>query len=84
MSGVYFNPKNSVRTEFFGSKSYSIQNDFNRNFRINLKNSVEFFPSRSSGALRAAYALANSARNALDLRPARRGILHIFVPYIFK
>jgi len=41
---------------------------------INLKNSVEFFPSRSSGALRAAYTPENLARIALGFRPLLRGI----------
>jgi len=40
---------------------------------VNLKNSVEFFPSRSSGALRAAYTLENLARIALGFRPAAAG-----------
>ena len=42
--------------------------------QINLNPSVESFPAQSAGALRAGYTLANSARNALDSRPAERGI----------
>jgi len=40
---------------------------------LNLKNSVEFFPSQSSGALRAAYTLADLARSALGPQPAAAG-----------
>ncbi|OGS08400.1 MAG: hypothetical protein A2270_04790 [Elusimicrobia bacterium RIFOXYA12_FULL_51_18] len=46
--------------------------------KTNPKNSVEFFPSRSSGALRAAYTLENLARALrLVFAPLLRGILAV-------
>ncbi len=51
---------------------------------VNLKNSVEFFPSRSSGALRAAYTPKTWRALRLVFDPLLRGIPHFFVYLIFQ